>query len=58
MNEMKGEHILMNERIENEFSDDHSLLVVEYKMARSQEKAHTMMNKWVTAKQRMRLGQT
>ena len=25
-------------------------------MARSQEKAHTMMNKWVTAKQRMRLG--
>ena len=27
-------------------------------MARSQEKAHTLMNKWVTAKHRMRLGQT
>ena len=27
-------------------------------MARNQEKAHTLMNKWVTAKHRMRLGQT
>ena len=27
-------------------------------MARSQEKAHNLMNKWITAKHRMRLGQT
>lgn len=29
-----------------------------HQMARNQEKAHTLMNKWVTAKHRMRLGQT
>ena len=27
-------------------------------MARTQEKAHTLMNKWVTSVHRMRMGQT